>query len=145
MSDSELLEQKLCDLARKARKQAYAPYSRCRVGAALLCPDGRIICGANVENASYGLSICAERSAVSAAVSAGYRHFLAVAVSGEQEGKEAFFPPCGACRQVLWEFCDPDCPVYLVKGEERRKLLLKDLLPSSFGSCCMKGEDHEHV
>jgi len=116
--------------ARGAREQAYAPYSRFSVGAALLGEDGRIYLGANVENASYPLSLCAERSAVAAAVTAGCRKFLAIAVWASGEGPT---PPCGGCRQVLAEFA-PALPVrsYSDDGEE----LVSDigaLLPRAFG------------
>jgi cytidine deaminase len=91
-----------------ARRHAYAPYSRFPVGAALLLRDGRIVTGCNVENASYGLAVCAERNAVFKAVSAGDRDFVAIAVTA-REGRGA--PPCGSCRQVLHEFA-PDIRVY---------------------------------
>lgn len=95
-----------------ARKHAYAPYSRFRVGAALLTDDGRVIHGCNVENASFGLSICAERNAIWKAVSEGEREFVAVAVTAEP-GHGA--SPCGACRQVLHEFA-PNLRVYWSDG-----------------------------
>jgi cytidine deaminase len=91
-----------------ARRRAYAPYSRFPVGAALLLRDGRIVTGCNVENASYGLAVCAERNAVFKAVSEGDRDFVAIAVTA-REGRGA--PPCGSCRQVLHEFA-PDIRVY---------------------------------
>jgi cytidine deaminase len=91
----------LMSRAQDVRGRAYAPYSNFSVGAALETDSGEIFCGANVENASYGLSICAERSAVAAAVSAGHRHFRAIAVAGPPD---AVAVPCGACRQVLSEF-----------------------------------------
>ena len=87
--------------ARAARDAAYAPYSKFRVGAALLCRDGTIVTGCNVENASYGLSMCAERTAIFAAVASGRSAFEAIAIAGPAE---ALTPPCGACRQVLAEF-----------------------------------------
>ena len=103
---------------------AYCPYSRFRVGAALLGADGRIYTGCNVENASYGLTICAERSAVFAAVSSGVRKFRAVAVVG---GRGVLPYPCGACRQVLAEFCAPGCPVYVAAVDR----------PTSFETCSL--------
>jgi cytidine deaminase len=111
---------------------AHAPYSRYRVGAALLAEGGEIYCGCNVENASYGLTVCAERTAVFTGVAAGHRHFEAVAVvaAGEQMPY-----PCGACRQVLSEFCDPETPVLVARAEfldAFEALTLGDLLPHSF-------------
>lgn len=118
----------LIQAAMDAREQAYAPYSHYAVGAALLMEDGRIITGVNVENASYGLSMCAERTAVFKAVSEGYRQILAVAVATDNAGS-----PCGACRQVLTEFAG-DMPVYLVdKVGNGRNTTLYTLLPDHFG------------
>ena len=96
MTDSELL-----DVARKARERAYAPYSRFTVGAALLARDGRVFTGVNVENASIGLSVCAERNAIARAVSEGARDFVALAIVTGAPGPTM---PCGVCRQVMWEF-----------------------------------------
>jgi cytidine deaminase len=119
----------LLDLARRARDQAYAPYSRFLVGAAVLCEDGAVFTGCNVENASYGLSLCAERVAVGMAVAAGYRRFSAVAVVGTGPGATA---PCGMCRQVIAEFA-PNIPVYC-SGESGAVLLtdMAALLPHRF-------------
>lgn len=103
--------------ARRAAESSYSPYSRFRVGAALLCGDGTVVTGTNVENRSFGLTICAERSAVASAVSAGRREFLALAVSTPDV--EEAVPPCGACRQVLSEFAAPGLPV-LYAGRERQ-------------------------
>jgi len=100
----------LISRARDAAQRAYAPYSLFPVGAALLCADGTVITGVNVENRSYGLSCCAERSAVFAAVSQGRSEFVAIAVYCPKS--ETPVSPCGACRQVLGEFCPPDMPVY---------------------------------
>jgi cytidine deaminase len=98
--------------ARKVRERAYAPYSKFPVGAALLTADGEIFCGCNVENLSFGLTICAERSAISAAVAAGKREFVAIAVIADSREPVT---PCGACRQVLAEFAHdlPICSVNL--------------------------------
>lgn len=115
--------------AEEARKNAYAPYSGFQVGAALLTENGSIYRGVNVENASYPLTNCAERSAVFAAVSGGERHFTAIAICGGK-GTDTKVPcyPCGACRQVLSEFCDKDFPVILSDGV----YTLGELLPYSF-------------
>jgi cytidine deaminase len=115
--------------ARKARRMAYAPYSHFPVGAALLTAEGRVFHGCNVENASYGLTTCAERSAVFAAVAAGERRFTAIAITA-REGRGA--PPCGSCRQVLHEFA-PGLRVYWRDARGRiLKSTLKALLPRAF-------------
>lgn len=124
-----LLQKKLAAAALKARQNAYAPYSKYRVGAALLTASGKIISGSNVENASYGLTLCAERAAVVQAVSGGDKKFAAIAVAGS--GKE-LVAPCGACRQVLAEF-NPNLTVYLVsRGGRVTETSLSSLLPSAF-------------
>lgn len=113
----------------KARRRAYAPYSRFPVGAALLTKDGRVYRGCNVENASYGLAVCAERSAVWQAVSDGVREFAAIAVTA-RDGRGA--PPCGSCRQVLNEF-SPNLWVYWRDARGRiLKRRLSELLPMAF-------------
>jgi cytidine deaminase len=119
----------LVDAAVAARAQAHAPYSRFAVGAAVEAEDGRVFTGCNVENASYGLTICAERVAVFKAISEGARRFRRIAIAG---GTEAPTPPCGACRQVLWE-CAGDIDVILVgtTGESDRHRLAA-LLPLPF-------------
>jgi cytidine deaminase len=115
--------------AERARRNAYAPYSRFSVGAALLTADGRLFHGCNVENASYGLAVCAERNAVWKAVSEGEREFVAIAVTA-REGAGA--PPCGSCRQVLQEFA-PRAMVYwrAARGRIVRRRL-DGLLPQAF-------------
>ena len=124
------------ELARRAlavRENAYAPYSHFRVGAAVLTENGKVYTGANVENVSYGLTNCAERSAVFAAISAGARKICAIAIAGGRESCD-YTMPCGACRQVLSEFADKDCPVYIVKSEtEIQTYTLGELLPKGFG------------
>ena len=113
-------------------RRAYAPYSRFRVGAALLTREGRIFQGCNVENASYGLTLCAERTALGAAVAAGHRHFTALAVASS--GKTAPIP-CGACLQTLAEFCRPDFVILTAAAQNPAVTIsytLKDLLPQAF-------------
>ena len=127
---SEDLREKLIARADDARKKAYCPYSGVSVGAALLCADGRIFTGCNIENAAFSPSICAERSAFASAVSAGVRDFTAIAVrGGKGEKPDACFPPCGVCRQVMAEFCAPDFEVILSKDEIKT---LGELIPSAF-------------
>lgn len=113
-----------------ARGNAYAPYSGFSVGAALLGVDGRVHTGTNVENASFGLTICAERAALFAAVAAGARSFRAVAIAGPDE--DAPCPPCGACRQVLHEFAPSLTIVVAAHSGEVRMLSLAQLLPEAF-------------
>ena len=123
----------LLNRALEARNNAYAPYSDYRVGAALLCGDGTVFTGSNVENASYGATVCAERSAFAAAVSAGKRSFKAIAVAGGK-GKTAdpTASPCGICRQVMAEFCDKDFAVVLGNETEMKEYTLEQLLPLNF-------------
>jgi cytidine deaminase len=122
----------LVNAACEARKSSYSPYSGFRVGAALLCADGTVITGTNVENASLGLSICAERSAVVRAVSEGRREYQAIAICADGVTPT---PPCGACRQVLLEFA-PDAEV-LIAGEDGTggeviRTTVRDLVPFAF-------------
>jgi cytidine deaminase len=114
--------------AREYRARAYAPYSRFAVGAALLMDDGAVVCGCNVENASYGMSICAERVAMSCAIASGRRTPLAVAVAGPDG---VFCSPCGACRQFLSEF-NPRMEVLLIDGGELKLFRLDELFPHNF-------------
>ncbi len=124
MTDKELLEQ-----AKAAKEGAYAPYSRFRVGAALLSKDGQVFTGANVENASYGVTCCAERVALFKAVTGGTREFAAIAVTSDSQ--ELTFP-CGACRQALSEFA-PDMDVLSSNNKlEFKKMKLEELLPCAF-------------
>jgi cytidine deaminase len=117
--------------AKQARENAHAPFSDFRVGAAVRAKSGRIYTGCNVESASYGLTCCAERTAIFKAVSEGERGFEAIAVVTETD---ALTPPCGACRQIIWEFCG-DVPVILanLKGKIERESAGK-LLPRPFDS-----------
>lgn len=122
--------QELAQLAQEASKSAYVPYSHYPVGAATLWGSGRIVSGCNVENASFGLTVCAERNSIFHAVYQGERELKAVAIAVPTE---VFPSPCGACRQVLREFAR-DCLVILVNGKGQTKTTsLKALLPESFG------------
>ncbi len=127
----------LIEEALKARKFAYTPYSRFQVGAALLSDDGQIFTGCNIENAGYTPSNCAERTAFFKAVSQGIREFQAIAVVGGPEDalKLDYCAPCGVCRQVMMEFCDPESfQVILAKNPEEYQILtLKEILPLGFG------------
>ncbi|SHI02009.1 cytidine deaminase [Sporobacter termitidis DSM 10068] len=120
-----------------ARKASYCPYSHFAVGAALLCSDGTVYIGANIENASFSPTVCAERVAFFKAVSDGKRDFTAIAVSGGREGggPDALVAPCGVCRQVMMEFAKPDAfEVVLADGGGNPKAYrLSDILPLGFG------------
>jgi cytidine deaminase len=122
----------LLEAAHAAHKHAYVPYSRFPVGAALLTPDGTVFTGCNVENASFGLTICAERVAVFKAVAAGHRHIAAIAVVAANVDEVT---PCGACRQVLNEFTPQSADLVVVLDRERRPVFttLAELLPRAFG------------
>ena len=123
----------LLDAALTARKNAYAPYSGYRVGAALLTAGGAVVCGSNVENASYGATLCAERSAFGGAVSRGEQHFRAIAVAGGREDEaDPQASPCGICRQVMSEFCEKDFKIILGNERTMKRYSLAELLPLSF-------------
>ncbi|MCR4923946.1 MAG: cytidine deaminase [Lachnospiraceae bacterium] len=131
--------QKLINEALKARERSYSPYSDYKVGAALLCENGKIYKGCNIENSSYGASNCAERTAVFKAVSEGEVNFKAIAIVGSKADcrkdiMKDYAYPCGICRQVLSEFTDPDSfKVIVARSEnEYREYLLKELLPLGF-------------
>lgn len=131
--------QHLMSLAAAARKSAYAPYSGFAVGAAVLTSDGREFTGANVENASYGLTVCAERVAAFRAVTEGAGGIVAVAVSAEPA-----VWPCGACLQVLAEFAAPDCTVAVARGAEMAGTApLSELLPRGFGAPFLRRQPGE--
>lgn len=131
--------EQICRLIGRAKEQlelAYAPYSGFHVAAALLCRDGTIYTGCNVENASYPAGNCAERTAVVKAVSEGKREFSCIVIMGGKAGKiEDYCPPCGICRQLLREFCRPgEFLVVLARSEaDYRTFSLAELLPESFG------------
>lgn len=117
----------------KAREFSYSPYSGFKVGAALLCKNGEVVQGCNVENSVYGPSNCAERTAFFAAVAKGQREFEAIAIAGGKEELVMCYP-CGVCRQVMAEFCDPD-NFHVICGMNKEKLeilTLRELLPKSF-------------
>ena len=123
----------LIKMAGDAREKSYSPYSGFRVGAALLCKDGSVYQGCNIENASYTPTICAERTAIFKAIYDGHRDFAAIAICGGKGGViEGLFPPCGVCRQVMREFCQDDFQVYLIKPQGYEVRTLAQLLPDSF-------------
>ena len=133
---TELEIQKLMDCAIKAREHAYSPYSHFAVGAALLCEDGTLYEGCNIENASYGLTNCAERTAIFKAVSEGHIKFKALAVVADTEGPCA---PCGACRQVMAEFKIPLIIMGNLMGNIKI-VTIEELLPFSFSECDVTGK-----
>jgi cytidine deaminase len=124
----------LIDKAHEARAASYSPYSGIAVGAALLTSSGRIYLGANIENASYSPTICAERVAFFKAISAGEREFAAIAVVGAKAGEEPSgnFPPCGVCRQVMSEFCGPEFMIVLGTRDKFEMIPFSEMLPHSF-------------
>ena len=133
---TELEIQKLMDCAIKARENAYSPYSHFAVGAALLCEDGTLYEGCNIENASYGLTNCAERTAIFKAVSEGHIKFKALAVVADTEGPCA---PCGACRQVMAEFNIPLVIMGNLMGNIKM-VTIEEVLPFSFSECDVIGK-----
>jgi cytidine deaminase len=125
MNKDQLMEQ-----AKKAREKAYVPYSKFQVGAALLSSEGKVYHGANIENAAYSLTCCAERTALFKAYTEGDTKFTAIAVVADTKRP---VPPCGACRQVISELCPPDMPVYLTNLHgDVQEIAVKDLLPGAF-------------
>lgn len=120
----------LIDAAKRARENAFAPFSNFRVGAAIETSAGKIYTGCNVENASYGLTVCAERVAIWKAISEGEREFTQIVVVADTI---ELTPPCGACRQIIWEFCG-DVPVILVNLQNKTETFkISELLPNAFG------------
>ncbi len=123
----------LMELAKEATKNSYSPYSKFRVGAALLCKDGSVFLGCNIENASFGATNCAERTAIFSAIANGNREFSMIAVVGTSDGKiTSYTPPCGICRQVLSEFCGKDFKIILSNGNEIKVLTMEEILPFPF-------------
>lgn len=128
-----MTKEQLVSMAKEAMQHSYSPYSGYKVGAALLCKDGSVYTGCNIENAGYSSTNCAERTAFFKAVSEGKRGFEAIAICGGKDGViEDVFPPCGVCRQVMREFCGDEFLIYLVSKEGIETYTLKELLPVSF-------------
>lgn len=129
-------EKMLLDAAQTVREHSYSPYSKFKVGAAVLTRDGEIFTGTNIENASYGLTVCAERNAIFAAVSAGKRRFRALALITQKLPGLAFNSPCGACRQVMSEFMAPDTPILVAVLDGTKRIVyrkkLRDFMPFPF-------------
>ena len=126
----------LLDAAQAARENSYSPYSKFKVGAAVLTEDGKIFSGTNIENSSYGLTVCAERNAIFAAVSTGQRKLRALALLTQKIPGIKFNSPCGACRQVMSEFLAPNTPVYIAVLDGKKRIVyekkFKDLMPFPF-------------
>jgi cytidine deaminase len=131
--------EKLVELAKEAMTHAYAPYSGFKVGAALLCADGTVYQGCNIENAAYGPTNCAERTAFFKAVYEGHREFTAIAICGGMGGKiSSLCSPCGVCRQVMTEFCSPDFLIHMTDSSGAiTTMTLAQLMPLSFS-----GQEH---
>jgi cytidine deaminase len=128
-------EPQLTEAAKKTRERAHAPFSNFKVGAALETENGKIYTGCNIESASYGLTVCAERVAIWKAVSEGHTKFRSVAVAVDTED---LTPPCGVCRQIIWEFCG-DIPVTLANLNGKTETLrMSELLPRAFDSKFLK-------
>lgn len=127
------MKETLLKQAKNALQNAYAPYSVFRVAAALECADGSIFTGVNIENASYGATLCAERSAFAAAITQGKRDFVRILIIGGKGGEITdFCPPCGICRQVMGEFCKKEFEIILYNGKDYRTYTLAQLLPEGF-------------
>lgn len=128
MNDLELIQK-----AVEAMRFSYSPYSGFKVGAALLCKNGKVYSGVNIENISFSATNCAERTAFFKAISEGETEFLKIAVVGGKDGNiTAYCPPCGVCRQVMAEFCQKDFEIILFNGENTEKYTLDEILPKSF-------------
>lgn len=135
MNLSEKTVEEMIKTAEKARKFAYAPYSKFKVGASLLCDDGEIFYGCNIENAAYSPGNCAERTAVFKAVSEGKKEFKAIAIVAGKDGVKEYTSPCGMCRQVLGEFVNPE-KFYVIMAKnvsDYKVMTLEELFPMSFG------------
>lgn len=134
MKENEKVYKELLRSAEEARGLSHSPYSNITVGAALLAKSGKVYLGANIENASYTPTVCAERTAIFSAVLAGEREFSAIAIAGGRRGEAATdgFYPCGVCRQVMAEFAGSDLVIITGEGEEIRIHTLGELLPAAF-------------
>jgi len=131
----------LIEHAIKAREKSYCKYSGFAVGAALLCDDGSIYTGCNIENSSYSPTLCAERVAFSKAISDGKTKFVKIAVvGGPRDDEPDYCTPCGVCRQFMTEFCGKDFIIQLKKGDSVREYTLSEMIPHSF---CIDGDYHE--
>ena len=131
----ENTKEELVEAAQDVREKAYAPYSKFKVGAALRTKSGKIFTGCNVESASYGLTVCAERVAIWKAVSEGEHEFTEIAVVADTQ---ELTPPCGVCRQIIWEFCH-DIPVILANLKDNTEtVMMSDLLPRAFDTKFLK-------
>ncbi len=132
MNNSDLIK-----IALEARKFSYSPYSGFSVGSALLCKDGSVFSGCNIENSAFSPTNCAERTAIFKAVSEGKKEFLKIAVVGGDSSEEIplnYCPPCGVCRQVMKEFCSSDFEIIIaVNSDDYKVLTLSEILPLSFG------------
>ena len=123
----------LCKKVINALENSYAPYSNCKVGAALLCKNGNIYTGCNIENASFSPTLCAERTAFAKAISEGDTDFVGIAVAGKNGDTLTAFTPCGVCRQVMAEFCDSDFKILVVTSNDTfNEYTLSEILPNSF-------------
>ncbi len=129
-----MTEKQLCELAVAMLERAYVPYSHFPVGAALLCKDGTVFTGCNIENAAYGATVCAERTAIFKAVSEGHREFDTLVIAGRSDG---YCVPCGTCRQVMMEFAPELTVICLNRRGESRKFALRELLPYGFDQSCL--------
>ena len=131
----EMIRLALVQRAKEARKKAYCPYSGFAVGAALLCADGSVYDGCNIENAGFTATCCAERTAFFRAVNDGKRDFKAIAIAGGRAGEEptGICAPCGVCRQVMAEFCGPGFEILLTDGHSLQVQTLEELLPLAVG------------
>lgn len=129
-------QEKLLDAAQQARENSYSPYSKFKVGAAVLTDDGQIFSGTNIENASYGLTVCAERNAIFAAVGAGRRKLRALALITQKLPGLDFNSPCGACRQVMSEFIAPEAPIYIAVLDGNKRTVfckrMEEIMPFPF-------------